>query len=147
MITKVKSVTGNGSFKNDFGALQPNGDKLLFSFEYEMEDGTILKANHKTNTSPFPPGSEVEYEITKTDPKFGKSGKVGKPKEVPTQNNSNSQANNDSSKVSPDVWRKKDVAGAHQDRACETNGLYGGATESLKFAWNHLSTAGSQYRH
>lgn len=81
-ITKVKRVQGNGDFESDFGTLQPNGKKLLFSFDYEMEDGTMLKANHKTNVSPFPAGAEVEYEITKEN-SFGKQGKVGKPKENP----------------------------------------------------------------
>jgi len=78
-ISKVKSVTGNGSFENDFGALQDSGKKLLFSFEYEMEDGTIIKANHKTSTSPFAIGSEVEYEVKKEHPEHGKSGSVKKP--------------------------------------------------------------------
>jgi len=86
-ISKVKSVTGNGSFENDYGALQENGKKLLFSFEYEMEDGTIIKANHKTDTSPFPVGSEVEYEVKKTHPDHGKSGSVKKPDTGNYQNN------------------------------------------------------------
>ncbi len=77
--SKVKSVQGNGSFKSGYGALQDNGDKLLFSFEYEFEDGIVLKANHKTNVTPFPEGSEVEYEITRESEQYGKSGKVSKP--------------------------------------------------------------------
>lgn len=84
-LSKVKSVQPNGSFLNDFGTVQDNPDlphhkqKLLYKFEYELEDGTILTANHKTDTSPFPAGTEVEYEVTKTHPEYGKSGKVTKP--------------------------------------------------------------------
>ena len=79
MLSKVKSVQSTGSFENDFGVLQDNGKKLLFKFEYVFEDGIVLTANHKTTTSPFPEGSEVEYEITKEHAEHGKSGKVKKP--------------------------------------------------------------------
>lgn len=78
-LSRVKSVQATGSFENDYGVLQENGKKLLYKFEYEMEDGKVLTANHKTNTSPFPAGSEVEYEITKTHAEHGMSGKVKKP--------------------------------------------------------------------
>lgn len=79
MITKVKSIQANGSFENDYGTLQENGKKLLFKFEYEMEDGTIITANHKTQECPFKAGDEVEYEVKKTHPDYGKSGSVKKP--------------------------------------------------------------------
>ena len=84
-LSKVKSVQSTGSFENDYGTTQDNpdlpkhGQKLLYKFEYEFEDGTILTANHKTNTSPFPAGTDVDYEVTKTHPEYGKSGKVKKP--------------------------------------------------------------------
>lgn len=100
MISKVKSVQPNGSFQNDFGAIQDNpdlpnhGKKLLYKFEYEMEDETVITANHKTNTSPFPAGTEVEYEVKKDDPNYGKSGSVKKP-ETSTYNGSKSSAGND----------------------------------------------------
>lgn len=75
MLSKVKSVQGAGDFD-----MEINGNTVkLYSFEYEMEDGTILKANHKTNTSPFPTGSEVDYNVTKTHPEYGNSGTVKKP--------------------------------------------------------------------
>lgn len=79
MLSKVKSVQNTGSFESEYGTPDANGKKLLYKFEYEMEDGTILTANHKTTTSPFSAGSEVDYEVTKTHPEHGKSGKVGKP--------------------------------------------------------------------
>ena len=78
-LSKVKSVQGNGSFENQYGAEQPDGKKLLFSYEYEFEDGVCLKANHKTDDYPFPEGSDVEYEITSNSDKYGKKGKVSKP--------------------------------------------------------------------
>lgn len=84
-LSKVKTVQATGSFPNDYGAVQDNpelphhGQKLLYKFEYEMEDGVILTANHKTTISPFPAGTPVDYEVTKDDEKYGKSGKVKKP--------------------------------------------------------------------
>ena len=84
-LSKVKSVQNTGSFENEYGAEQTNpdlpnhGKNLLHKFEYEMECGTVLTANHKTTTSPFPAGSDVDYEVTKTHPEHGKSGKVKKP--------------------------------------------------------------------
>lgn len=95
-LSKVKSVQATGSFPNDYGAIQDNpdlpkhGEKLLYKFEYEMEDGTILTANHKTNTSPFAIGAEVEYEVRKNDPQHGKSGKVSKPDSVNFKSNGSS---------------------------------------------------------
>lgn len=79
MISKIKSVQANGSFENDFGTVQENGKKLLFKFEYEFEDGVIMTANHKTVDPPFAIGADVDYEVTKTHPEYGKSGKVKKP--------------------------------------------------------------------
>ena len=99
MISKVKSVQSTGSFENDFGTVQDNvdlpnhGKKLLYKFEYEFEDGVIMTANHKTNTSPFPTGTEVDYEVTKTHPEYGKSGRVKKPEQ---SNYSGSNASNGS---------------------------------------------------
>jgi len=84
----VKTVVPKGSFENEYGALQDNselplhGKKLLYKFEYTMENGITLTANHKTNTSPFPAGSPVDYEVTKEDDKHGKSGKVKKPEQA-----------------------------------------------------------------
>ena len=78
-LSKVKSVQNNGSFENEYGAPNEQGKKLLYKFEYVFEDGIVMTANHKTTTSPFPVGSEVDYEITKEHAEHGKSGKVKKP--------------------------------------------------------------------
>lgn len=74
MKTKVKSVTASGSFNS-----QQYGE--MFKFKYEFEDGVTMVANHKTNSSPYPAGTEVEYEVKKDDPTYGKQGTVGKPKD------------------------------------------------------------------
>ena len=69
MISKVKSVQANGTYDSQYGT--------LYKFDYEMEDGASLSANHKSQT-PFPVGTEVEYEIKGTT-EYGNYGKVGKP--------------------------------------------------------------------
>lgn len=123
MLSKVKSVQANGSFPNDYGAVQDNpdlpnhGQKLLYKFEYEFEDGTVMTANHKTTVSPFPEGSEVEYDIVKTHPEHGKSGKVKKPD---SGNYTGSKASND-----------KPMDNTTQTMIVKQNAL-GHATELLK---------------
>jgi hypothetical protein len=77
-ISKVKAVAGQGHFDGKFGR--------MFKFEYTMEDGAVLQANHKTAESFFAVGSEVEYDITRTHETYGNSGKVGKPQEEQYQN-------------------------------------------------------------
>ena len=72
MISRIKNIQGDGHWDSQHGR--------LYRFEYEFEDGTILKANHKTQTSPFNIGQDAEYEVTKTN-EYGKIGKVKKPSE------------------------------------------------------------------
>lgn len=79
MESKILNITGAGSFENEYGGLQPDGKKLLFSFIYNFEDGTEIKANHQTAQSPFIEGDVAYYEVKKDDPKWGKSGSVKKP--------------------------------------------------------------------
>lgn len=70
-ISKVKSVQGDGHFDNEYGR--------LFSFEYVFDDEVVLKANHKSENSPFKPGDVVEYTVKgKND--YGSYGTVSKPK-------------------------------------------------------------------
>ncbi|MEK0324625.1 MAG: hypothetical protein QQN63_02880 [Nitrosopumilus sp.] len=71
MISKVNTVEFKNEWASKYGP--------MYSFTYEMEDGTILEANHKANKG-FEVGTEVEYEVTKDD-EYGKKGKVGKPQE------------------------------------------------------------------
>lgn len=69
--SKVKSVQANGTYDSNYG--------LLYKYEYEFEDGTVLTANHKSQ-NPFPVGEEIEYEVKGTN-EYGSWGKVSKPKE------------------------------------------------------------------
>ena len=68
-VSRVKNVTGNGTWESNHG--------LLYSFIYEMEDGAIFKANHKTQ-NPFELGQEAEYTITKQNAQYGDQGKIKK---------------------------------------------------------------------
>lgn len=77
--SKVKKVTGSGTWENANGVDLGNGKKGFFSFEYEMEDGEIFKANHKSDTG-YAVGSDVEYVITGSN-EYGKRGKVQKPQD------------------------------------------------------------------
>ena len=52
-VSKVKSVTGSGTFESPHGSDLGDGKTGFFKFEYTMEDGTTLTANHKQAT-PFP---------------------------------------------------------------------------------------------
>lgn len=54
--SKIVNVQGAGTY-------QPAGSPMLYKFEYEFEDGTVLKANHKTERCPFKVGDTVEYEV------------------------------------------------------------------------------------
>lgn len=78
-VTKVKSVQGNGTWINDNGVDLGDGTKGFYSFVYEMEDGTVIKANHK-QAQPYAEGAEVEYEIRGSN-EHGSWGKVGKVKD------------------------------------------------------------------
>lgn len=78
MITKVKSIQANGTFKSPHGVDLGNGQKGFFKFEYHFEDDEVLNVNHKTPEPPFKTGDEVEYEITNAQ---YNNGKVFKPKE------------------------------------------------------------------
>jgi hypothetical protein len=70
--SKVKSVTANGTWDSQYGT--------LFTYEYTMEDGVTLQANHKKQ-EPYAVGTEVAY-VVKRDGQYGKSGKVYLPKTI-----------------------------------------------------------------
>lgn len=70
-ISKVKNVQGAGTWESQHG--------LMFKFDYEFEDGTVMQAMHKSENH-FNVGDEVEYEV-KRENEFGKSGKVSKPQQ------------------------------------------------------------------
>jgi len=83
MLSTVKSIQGNGTFTSPHGAPLGDGTTGFFKFEYQMEDGAIVNANHKTAQSPFKVGDQVEYEITNHD---HNNGKVKKPQTPPQAN-------------------------------------------------------------
>lgn len=86
MITTVKSVQPNGTWDSPHGT--------MYKYEYEMEDGTILTAQHKTEGGNFQIGETVQYEV-KGENSYGKWGKVSKPEDSPrpsTANNSTSDS-------------------------------------------------------
>lgn len=74
-ISKVKSVQGAGTFNSQHG--------LMYKFEYVMQDGATLVANHKSETGFLPVGADCEYQIKQTNA-YGNSGTVGKPKPLHT---------------------------------------------------------------
>ncbi len=69
-ISKIKSIQGSGTF--DF-----NGS-TLFKNEVELEDGTVGQVNTQT-ADKWKIGDEVEYTVTRDDPKYGKTLKFSKP--------------------------------------------------------------------
>ena len=73
VVSNVQSVVANGSFDGNFGK--------MFKFKYTFTDGTSLDANHKNEAAFWAVGSQIEYEITRTSPQYGNSGKVGKVQE------------------------------------------------------------------
>lgn len=100
MVGKIKSIKPAGSFDSQHGT--------LYKSVYEFEDGTVLTANHKTEVSKYKAGDEVEYEVTKDDPKWGKSGKVS------SINNFQKKGNNNASfalSYSKDIYIAKIAAG------------------------------------
>jgi len=70
--SKVKSVQPNGTYESAHGT--------LFKFEYEMEDGVVLAANHKSQDGFLKAGESVEYTIKGTNA-YGNYGSVSKPKQ------------------------------------------------------------------
>jgi len=68
--SKIVNVQGAGTY-------QPDGGQMLYKFEYEFEDGSVLKANHKTEKCPFNVGDTVEYEVRGSN-SYGSWGAVRK---------------------------------------------------------------------
>lgn len=68
--SKVKQVMGAGTWNSKDG-------KLMYKYDYNMEDGAILSASHQSENK-FSVGDEVEYEIKGTNT-YGSYGSVAKP--------------------------------------------------------------------
>lgn len=87
VISKVKSAQANGTWDSQYG--------LMYKYEYVMQDGTVITANHKENKH-YEVGTEVEYEIKRTN-SHGNSGSVGLPKDENAgvgSSSSNNSSNN-----------------------------------------------------
>lgn len=100
MRTKVKEVIQEGTWNSNQG-------DLMYKHRYTFEDGVIMQASHKSIT-PFPIGSEVDYEVKKNDPTYGKSGSVKKPQDG--NFNSNNRGSKQSSLASFALSYAKDLA-------------------------------------
>ena len=92
MISKITQITPNGHYDSPHGR--------LFKQQYIFEDGAELSANHKTETSPFKVGEEVEYEIGGSN-SYGSWGKVRRPD---TQGKYNNSGGDDRSVVIERSW-------------------------------------------
>jgi len=74
-VSKVKSVNdGFQTWTKDGVDYHPH--------LYEMEDGTVIKSNHKS-VNPFKVGDEVEYEVKGNEPNGNAKGSVGKVSQQP----------------------------------------------------------------
>jgi len=107
--SKVKAVQGAGTFENSYGVDLGNGTKGFYKFEYTMEDGTTLTANHKSQ-DPFKVGEDVEYTITKSN-NYGNMGKVSKPSEgnFSPSNGSKSYQRNQASIIAQYAFREANL--------------------------------------
>ena len=74
-VSKVKSVQGDGTWESKFG--------LMYSFIYEMEDGTVIKANHQKPENKQPVGQIVQYTIKGQDKHGQNYGSVGLNESMP----------------------------------------------------------------
>ena len=66
----VTKVTANGVDKDAYG--------LLYKYEYEMQDGTVLSARHKSEHNKLPEGEDAVYVIRGRND-YGQYGGVQKP--------------------------------------------------------------------
>ncbi len=127
--SKVKSVQGAGTFESQYG--------MLFKFEYEMEDGQVITANHKKD-KPLDVGSEVDYEV-KTQFKGIDHGKVRLHQDTPPafSNGGNKQSNNNNNTSFAMSYSKDIVC------ACINNGIITSSKEievTLKKFYMNIKT-------
>ena len=77
--SKVKSVQASGTWQTQQG-------QTMYRFDYEMEDGQVIQANHTEPNNHLNIGEACEYEVKRTHPTYGDSGSVKKPQEFPSGN-------------------------------------------------------------
>jgi len=79
-VKKVASIQGAGTYESQHGT--------LYSFDYSFEDESTLRANHKSQQSPFKPGDEVDVIVKGSRDGFN-WGQVKRP-DNPEYSNTNS---------------------------------------------------------
>lgn len=77
--SKVKNVQASGTWNTAQG-------QTMYRFDYEMEDGTKIQANHTAADNHLNIGEACEYEVKRTHPTYGDSGSVKKPQDFPSGN-------------------------------------------------------------
>tara|TARA_Y100001972_G_C7664903_1_gene335951 strand:+ start:3987 stop:4487 length:501 start_codon:yes stop_codon:yes gene_type:complete len=61
-VKTISSIQGAGTYESAHG--------LLYSFDYEFEDNTSIRANHKSQESPFKVGDQVNVIVKGTKEDF-----------------------------------------------------------------------------
>ena len=61
-VKTISAIQGAGTYEGKHG--------LLYSFDYEFEDNTSIRANHKTQQSPFNVGDKVNVTVKGTKDDF-----------------------------------------------------------------------------
>jgi len=95
MLKIIDSIQGAGTYESQHGT--------LYSFEYVFEDDSTIKANHKTLTSPFKSGDEVEVIVKGTKDNFS-WGQVKKPESVNYSSNKSSSNKEETVKRIESSW-------------------------------------------
>ena len=102
----VAKVTANGVDKGAHG--------LYYKYEYEMHDGTVLSARHKSEYNKLPEGTEVEYVIRGSND-YGQYGGVSKPFNGDRSNGMPYSPNNDVSTKRLTPSQCEGLQGSHDD--------------------------------
>jgi len=78
--SKIKSIQPCLGVQDNQHRTWKNTEGVTFwKYEAIFEDGTKGEFMSKSDTSPYAIGEELAYEVTKDDPKWGKSLKISKP--------------------------------------------------------------------
>jgi hypothetical protein len=95
MLKIIDSIQGAGTYESQHGT--------LYSFEYVFEDDSTIKANHKTLTSPFKSGDEVEVIVKGSRDNFS-WGQVKKPESANFNSSNNTTGKDETVKRIESSW-------------------------------------------
>mgnify|MGYP003127378904 CR=1 FL=1 len=95
MLKIIDSIQGAGTYESQHGT--------LYSFEYVFEDDSTIKANHKTLTSPFKSGDEVEVIVKGSRDNFS-WGQVKKPESQNFNSSNNTTGKDETVKRIENSW-------------------------------------------